>query len=73
MATHFDWDDGQQLVRKLADAVAGVLLTYGIISSEALVVVAGALAGMFSVGWWYYWNRTRPAAPEMEVAKADAS
>ncbi len=66
------WDDGQQLIRKLSDALAGILVTYGIFDANGLVLASGAIAGVFSFGWWYWWNRTRPAAPASNVAKAAA-
>ena len=56
------WDDGQQLIRKLSDALAGVLVTYGAITADMTVLVAGAIAGVASLVWWYIWNRTRPPA-----------
>ena len=57
-----NWDDAQQLIRKLADAVAGVLVTYAAITADMVMLWSGAIAGVLSVGWWYIWNRTRPPA-----------
>jgi hypothetical protein len=57
-----DWESGQQLIRKMGDAVAGMLVAYGAVAADAYTVVAGAIVGVASLGWWYIWNRKRPAA-----------
>jgi hypothetical protein len=32
------------------------------VAADAYTVVAGAVVGVASLGWWFIWNRTRPAA-----------
>lgn len=60
-------DAFQQLVRKLADGLAGMLATYGVINQSVTASVSAIAVGVISLGWWWIWNRNRvtdaPAAP----------
>jgi hypothetical protein len=65
-----NWDDVQQVARKVGDMVAGILVTYGVATADNLYLWAGAVTGVVSLGWWYIWNRTRPAADGTPPAAA---
>ena len=57
-----DWETSQQLIRKISDAIAGGLVMYGAVTADMVTLVSGAVFGVVSLGWWWIWNRTRPAA-----------
>jgi hypothetical protein len=64
------FDDVQQIIRKMGDVIAGSLLTYGVATADNVYMWAGAITGVLSLGWWYIWNRTRPAADGTPPAAA---
>lgn len=53
------WDDTQQLFRIGAYALAGWLGARGNLDPANIETLGGALLGLASVAWWWFWNRRR--------------
>ena len=56
------WDDIQQIIRIVAYAISGFLVSAGQLDPAHGETLGGALLGLASVGWWWFWNRKKPAA-----------
>lgn len=52
-----NWNDIQQVVRILAYAAAGWLGAKGGLDPANVETLGGALLGLVSVAWWFFWNR----------------
>ena len=55
------WDNIQQLVRILAYGAAGWLVNAGHLDPSNGETLGGALLGLASVAWWWFWNRKQTA------------
>jgi hypothetical protein len=54
-----NWDTIQQLVRIIAQVVAGMLVSKGLLTEELGVTLTGAVVSLGSVLWWALWQRNR--------------
>lgn len=51
------WEDIQQLVRKVADFAAGALVTAGGFEVAQGETISGIIMGVASLVWWFVWNK----------------
>lgn len=56
-----NWDTLQQLVRIGMQLAAGALVNQGLITSDMQQTLVGAVVSIAGIGWWIFWERTRPA------------
>jgi hypothetical protein len=55
------WDNVQQIARILAYGVSGYLVNAGQLDPANGETLGGALLGLLSVAWWFFWNRKKEA------------
>jgi hypothetical protein len=55
------WDNVQQIARILAYGVSGYLVNAGQLEPANFETLGGALLGLLSVAWWFFWNRKKEA------------
>ena len=53
------WDTIQQLVRIIAQVVAGMLVSKGLLTEELGTTLIGGVVSLGSVLWWVLWQRNR--------------
>jgi hypothetical protein len=53
------WDNVQQIARILAYGVSGYLVNAGQLDPANGETLGGALLGLLSVAWWFFWNRKK--------------
>lgn len=54
------WDSVQQFVRIVIGWAAAYLVTNGVLDASNATILTGALLGIAQVGWWFFWNKSRP-------------
>jgi hypothetical protein len=52
-----NWNDVQQIARIVAYAAAGWLGAKGGLDPANVETLGGAILGIVSVAWWFFWNR----------------
>jgi hypothetical protein len=58
------WDMAQQIIRILLYAGAGALVNLGLIDESTGTALAGALLGLVTGAWTFYWNKASVATVE---------
>jgi hypothetical protein len=56
-----DWNTWQQLVRYVL-AMAGTYVSATGAPDDLVQPAVGGAMALVALGWWFFWNRTRPAA-----------